>query len=144
MEGGGIVSVSYEIPWRRKSYLAKLDGPSGDRFGLIREFESGTPVKGRGVLKYDLGPGWYEWSHYGADKTYVKVDEIRANEITGEAVHASMDVISAGPDPETNGAWGYDRCACGSEVDSFDGVGFPYCAEHVPGAELAPVLEVPL
>ena len=139
-----MTGVAYEIPWRKGCYLAKLDGPSQDKWGLVRTFEDGTPVKGRGVLKYELEPGWYEWrGTYRGDKTYIAVDVLKATEIQSESAVASMDRISGGPNPESNGAWGYDRCLCGSLVDSFDGVGFPYCADHAPEAEPVSVLPVP-
>ncbi len=129
------MTVSYEIPWRKGAYLAKLDGVDS-KFGLDRTWESGVPVKGAGVLKYELEAGWYEWrGQYHGGKKYVAVDDIDAREVRAESAIAAMDKISAGPDPGTDGAWAGVRCKCGDDATDFDGIGFPYCAGHVPVLE---------
>ena len=126
------MTVSYEIPWRKGAYLARLDGEH-PKFGLDRTFEQGVPVKGAGVLKYDLEAGWYEWrGQYHGGKKYLAVDTLQAREIPSEAAVAAMDRISAGPAPGEDGAWSGVRCVCGDEATDFDGVGFPYCEAHAP------------
>ena len=129
------MTVSYEIPWRKGAYLARLDGEH-PKYGLDRTFESGTPVKGAGVLKYELEAGWYEWrGQYHGGKRYVAVDELDAREIRNESAIAAMDKISAGANPGANGAWDGTRCKCGDDATDFDGIGFPYCSVHVPVLE---------
>ena len=139
------MTVSYEIPWRKGAYLARLDGEH-PKFGLDRTFCNGVPVKGAGVLKYELRPGWYEWrGQYHGGKRYVAVDELDVREIRSESAVAAMDRISAGPDPGEDGAWSGTRCQCGGEATDFDGIGFPYCEAHLPvlEASVADSLPVP-
>ena len=129
------MTVSYEIPWRKGAYLARLDGEH-PKYGLDRTFESGVPVKGAGVLKFELEAGWYEWrGQYHGGKRYVAVDEIDAREVRSESAIAAMDKISAGPNPGENGAWSGVWCQCGDDATDFDGIGFPYCSVHVPVLE---------
>jgi len=126
------MAVRIEVKWRRGSWLARLDGEDV-KYGLRREFESGTPVKSRHILVFEpVRPGWYEISECGR-RRYVAVDELHSEPIPDSAI-GMLDRISGGPKPGEPGAWYGDRCACGAGVEGFDSDGWPWCSEHEPAA----------
>ena len=125
-------TVAYSIPWRRGAYVARINGPH-DRFGLDREFETGSAVKsGGGTLKYRLPAGYYE-----ARDGFGKVPRYYRNDGLGMFPLASSELAligkaAQGPDPGEPGSWGDDRCICTGPVAAYDAAGFPTCADHLP------------
>lgn len=126
---GDTMTCRVETRWRKGHYCARLTGPD-PKYGLRRDFEKGEPVKSRGMLRFDLNPGWYELGEgWQRPRRYVAVDELTVTEIPAEMAGA-MDRISGGPNPGEPGSWGDSRRKCGADVEYFDEDGLPYCAEH--------------
>ena len=116
------------IRWRRGNYCARIDG-TDDKYGLRREFERGQTVKaGGGWINYQLGAGWYETREAGA-RDYFGVTP--AGQIVRPAGLADwIAEASAGPLPDTPGAFGGGECECGEPVAFYDPAGFPTCELH--------------
>lgn len=130
------MSVTYELPARKGTWLAQIMGPD-PKYKLEREWAPRRYVKrDKGTFVYSLAPGYYEecrWEHgVGKVRKYWRVDELTRAKLPEYAV-PMLDVIAAGPAPGVAGCWGDIRCACGStEVATYDATGFPYCGEHEP------------
>jgi len=141
------MTVPMEILWRKGNWCAELKGHSDDKFRVKREFQNGQTVRARGgVVKLDLHPGWYEVSERG-ERRYFSVDTLHAAPISdtafGDDLAGALAAVSAGPTPGEPGAWGSDKCECGAEVAHYDGIGFPYCAEHYVAPDLPEVMAQP-
>lgn len=136
------MSVDYSIRWRRKHYVARLDG-SDAKYGLRRQFADGKPVKaGGGWLNYNLPAGWYEVQEGYGNRSYWECDGFTMQRMPDHAI-GSLDVISSGPAPGQPGAWNGDVCQCGADVAGFDRDGFPHCEDHAPAVRPASSLAVP-
>lgn len=130
--------VRVEIPWRTGNYLGRITGPS-ERYGLQLEWETGTPVKSRGVVKFDLRPGWYAARETydksrGGPTAYYRVDTIAATPVPEHLAEYLADAAT-GPSPGEPGEWAGLVCRCGEDVAGYTGRGFPWCDDCNTGGE---------
>lgn len=139
--------VTFELPFRRGAYCARLNGPD-PKFHLLREFQTGRTVKrDGGRLVFSLAPGWYEtrerWAPPGEGREYWRVDSLGIFPLPDRA-RGLLDRISSGPNPGEAGAWDSDRCQCGAGVEAFDEYGFPWCDACRPVVADTSSLPVPV
>ncbi len=121
--------VTYEIPCRKGGYLARLDGED-PKYGLRRDFISGTYIKTRRAWQVAIGAGWYEHrEYYRGPCRYLAVTDMTVEELP-ETAAGYMDKASAGPLPGQPGYWFGPWCHCGQPVESYDADGWPRCNEH--------------
>lgn len=120
--------TKYEHPWRRGAFVAQVTGerPGG---GPAIAFETGTPVKSRGVLRFDLAPGYYA-AREGkvAPWRFLAVSDLTVEPLGAtDALRAHIGKAAAGPRPGEPGSWFGTVCECGSPVEWYTPAGFPIC-----------------
>ena len=133
--------VSFELPYRRGVFCARLRGPD-PRYQLLREFQQARTVKrDGGRLVFTLQAGWYEtrerWAPPGEGRCYWRVDGLGIFPLP-ESARPLLGVISAGPLPGEPGCWDGELCQCGARVESFDSNGFPWCQGCRPETPMVP------
>jgi hypothetical protein len=118
------MTVAHEIPWRRKQWLGKVTGRDG-KYGVGLDFRRGEPVKSRGILKFQLEPGFYV-EVKGAGREYFECDGLEVRYIP-ETLYELMGAAAEGPAPGSNGAWNSSHCCCGALVERYSSDLFPFC-----------------
>jgi len=120
------MTVALEIPWRRGQWLAEIRG-THTAFQCDSDPVRGEGVKGRGVLKFRLQPGWYVRIQRGVGiLDLYAVDRVKARSLD-QSLYDYCGVAPSGPLPGEPGAWYDERCRCDNPVSTYSVEGFPVC-----------------
>lgn len=142
----GPAPVDYPIPFRKGTWLARIDGPHG-RYGLDRAFLEGATNKKAGRVTHQLTPGWYEYQHKPGERSILAVDtagQIHELDHPGgdrDTLRPLGKAAKRGETIDTPGAYAGRTCWCGAEATHHQPKdGRARCADHYkpPASEEEP------